>query len=98
MSLTSNTAICYCFVSDKKYLPLAKAAWEEYMDSVPPTIYVAIPALPRGAMVEWQVILNAPLPVTNDDDDDDDDEEELRKAADKMKAIKLQEPAGNSIT
>lgn len=63
------------------------------MESVPPTVYIAVPALPRGAMVEWQVILNAPLPLLEDDSSTDEDED--RDTSNKLKALSLEEANGN---
>ncbi|KAI9485802.1 MAG: ATP binding domain 4-like protein [Benjaminiella poitrasii] len=86
LDLRKDTAVCCCYVSDPSYLPLAQVAWKAYIDEdeqIPPTLYIAVPSLPRGAMVEWQVILNAPLPIPIDDDDDttDEDEETVKKLA-----------------
>ncbi|RCI03262.1 ATP binding domain 4 [Rhizopus stolonifer] len=77
LPLKSHVALCYCYVSSPNYLPLAEAAWNTYMNNqTPPTVYAAVPALPKGAMVEWQVVLSAPLPVS---DSDDSDEEGINK-------------------
>jgi diphthine-ammonia ligase len=97
MSLASNTACCSCFVSDKQYLALAKAAWETYHHGdVPPTLYVAVPALPRGAMVEWQVVLDAPVPVIVDEDENTTDDEQDRDTLNKLRAMKLNVPTGKN--
>ncbi|KAI8083416.1 hypothetical protein BDF21DRAFT_397679 [Thamnidium elegans] len=64
LSPRSDIALCYCYVSDPIYLPLATAAWEVYIgQSTPPTLYIAVSSLPKGAKIEWQVLLNAPLPT-----------------------------------
>lgn len=88
LPLSAHIALCYCFVSNPEYLPLAQAAWEAYMDSVPPTVYIAVPSLPRNAMVEWQVLLNAPLPIPfGEEEYDNTTDEELDEEA--LKALEL---------
>jgi diphthine-ammonia ligase len=79
-SLLNDSALWVCYVSDPSYLPLAESAWDVYTDEEeirPPVLFVSVPALPKGAMVEWQVLLHAPKPTNtlayNDDDTDDDD-------------------------
>jgi hypothetical protein len=75
-------------VSHPKYLPLAKTAWETYMDAMPPTLYIAVPSLPKDAMVEWQVTLNAPLPTPfGEEEYDNTTDEELDDEA--LKALEL---------
>lgn len=93
LPLKTNTALCYCFVSDPTYLPLAQAAWEAYMDTPPPTAYIAVPSLPRGAMVEWQVLLNAPLPTPFGEEEYDNttDEEQDEETIRQMKALQVRE-------
>lgn len=88
LPLSSHIALCYCFVSDPEYLPLAQVAWEAYMDSIPPTVYIAVPSLPRNAKVEWQVLLNAPLPIPfGEEEYDNTTDEELDEEA--IKALEL---------
>ncbi|KAI7893059.1 uncharacterized protein EV154DRAFT_503114 [Mucor mucedo] len=79
LPLQANIALCYCFVSDPTYLPLARSAWETYMEGdTPPTVYIAVSSLPKNAMVEWQVLLNAPLPVPfGEEEYDNTTDEEL---------------------
>lgn len=88
LPLRSNVALCCCFVSNTKYLPRAQAAWETYMDLIPPTLYIAVPTLPKDAMVEWQVLLNAPLPIPfGEEEYDNTTDEELDDEA--LKALEL---------
>ncbi|OBZ88025.1 Diphthine--ammonia ligase [Choanephora cucurbitarum] len=88
LPLESNVALCYCYVSRPDYLPLAYAAWNAYhKGSPPPTLYAAVPSLPKGAMVEWQVMMYAPLPVLHDASDSDDD-----SVADKLSQLRLTQP------
>jgi hypothetical protein len=92
LPLKLHTALCCCFVSDIYYLPLAQAAWNAYFNgNVPPTLYIAVPSLPRGAMVEWQVILNAPLPTPFGEEEYDDttDEELDAETLEKLAAMKV---------
>ncbi|KAL9548051.1 hypothetical protein PS6_006818 [Mucor atramentarius] len=93
LPLKTNTALCYCFVSDPTYLPLAQAAWEAYMNTPSPTAYIAVPSLPRGAMVEWQVLLNAPLPTPFGEEEYDNttDEEQDEETIRQMKALQVRE-------
>ncbi|KAI7907376.1 uncharacterized protein BX663DRAFT_495703 [Cokeromyces recurvatus] len=90
LNLKKDTAVCCCYVSNPSYLPLAQAAWKAYINSdnqIPPTLYIAVPSLPKGAMIEWQVILNAPLPnlIEDDDDTSDEEEEKIIKRLDSLK-------------
>lgn len=94
LSLRSDIALCYCYVSDPSYLPLAKVAWETYLgQSAPPTLYIALSSLPKGAMVEWQILLNAPLPIPFGEEeyenttDEEQDEETLRS----LQLLKIRE-------
>lgn len=85
-------------MSDPTYLPLAQAAWETYMGELtPPTLYVAVASLPKNAMVEWQVLLNAPLPTPfgeeeYDNTTDEEIDEETLKALELLKI--RQDPFG----
>ncbi|KAL0136907.1 ATP binding domain 4-like protein [Mucor lusitanicus] len=94
LPLKTHAALCHCFVSDPSYLPLAQAAWEAYMDdTTPPTAYIAVPSLPRGAMVEWQVLLHAPLPTPFGEEEYDNttDEEQDEETIRQMKALQVRE-------
>ncbi|GAN05456.1 meiotically up-regulated 71 protein [Mucor ambiguus] len=93
LPLKAHAVLCYCFVSDPTYLPLAQAAWEAYMTTVPPTAYIAVPSLPRGAMVEWQVLLHAPLPIPfgQEEYDNTTDEEQDEETVRQMKALQVRE-------
>ncbi|KAI8880057.1 hypothetical protein K501DRAFT_325209 [Backusella circina FSU 941] len=83
LSLMNESALWVCYVSDPTYLPLAEIAWNVYTEQEevrPPILFVSVPALPKNAMVEWQVLLHAAKPSTSlayEDDDDDDDDEPL---------------------
>lgn len=102
LPLKSHTSLCYCYVTDNNYLPLAQAAWEAYFDgNAPPTLYIAVPSLPRGAMVEWQVILNAPLPTPFGEEEYDNttDEEPDAEILERLAAMKVSnDPFGKSYT
>ncbi|KAL7747621.1 hypothetical protein RI367_007062 [Sorochytrium milnesiophthora] len=78
---------CTCFVSSAQWHSLAVELWErwlvesdtdeenvvEYTGERPLLTVAAVPALPRGSLVEWlPVCYNRPF--TSDSDDDDDDE------------------------
>ncbi|KAL9550714.1 hypothetical protein MBANPS3_004606 [Mucor bainieri] len=93
LPLKTHAVLCYCFVSDQKYLPLAQAAWEAYMDTTPPTSYIAVPSLPRGAMVEWQVLLHAPLPTPFGEEEYDNttDEEQDEETIKRIKALQVRD-------
>lgn len=103
LPLRSNAALCCCFVSNPDYLPLAQAAWETYMEgseSIPPTVYIAVSSLPKDAMVEWQVLLNAPLPTPfgeeeYDNTTDEEQDEETLKALELLKI--RQDPFGKYL-
>jgi hypothetical protein len=103
LPLRSNISLCYCFVSNPKYLPLAQTAWETYMEgseSTPPTLYIAVSSLPKDAMVEWQVLLNAPLPIPfgeeeYDNTTDEELDDETLKALESLKI--RQDPFGKSL-
>jgi hypothetical protein len=102
LPLKSHTALCYCYVSNTNYLPLAQAAWETYYNgNVPPTLYISVPSLPREAMVEWQVILHAPLPTPFGEEEYDNttDEELDAETVAKLAAMKVtNDPFGKSST
>ncbi|KAI8647049.1 hypothetical protein BD408DRAFT_409122 [Parasitella parasitica] len=92
LPLKSHVALCHCYVSDPSSLPLAQAAWDTYMDSAPPpTLYIAIPSLPRGAMVEWQVMLDTPLPIPYEQEYEDTSEEEDEATIRRMRALQVRE-------
>ncbi|KAI8367755.1 hypothetical protein BD560DRAFT_454888 [Blakeslea trispora] len=88
LPLQSNVALCHCYVSHPDYLPLAHAAWNTYHQGTPPpTLYAAVPSLPKGAMVEWQVMMYAPFVAYDDDSDDSDD-----STVHKLKQLQLTQP------
>ncbi|CEP12589.1 hypothetical protein [Parasitella parasitica] len=94
LPMKSHIALCYCYVSDPSFLPLAQAAWDVYMDNAPPpTLYIAIPSLPRDAMVEWQVILDAPspMPIDQDSNEDTTDEEQDVVITKKMRTVQMRD-------
>lgn len=63
------------------------------MDTTPPTAYIAVSSLPRGAMVEWQVLLHAPLPTPfgQEEYDNTTDEELDEETIRQMKALQVRE-------
>jgi hypothetical protein len=70
----------------------------EGADSIPPTLYIAVSSLPKDAMVEWQVILNAPLPVPFGEEEYDNttDEEQDEETLKALELLKIREdPFGN---
>ena len=93
LPLKSSTALCCCYVSSATYLPMAKAAWEAYMETTVPTLYIAVPSLPKNAMIEWQVLLNAPLPTPFGEEEYDNttDEELDNEAIQALAYLKLRE-------
>lgn len=62
-------------------------------DAPPPTLYIAIPSLPRGAMVEWQVMLDAPLPTPFGEEEYDNttDEEQDEETIRQLKSLQVRE-------
>lgn len=72
----------------------------EGSESTPPTLYVAVSSLPKDAMVEWQVLLNAPLPIPfgeeeYDNTTDEELDDETLKALESLKI--RQDPFGKSL-
>ncbi|CAG8550653.1 5869_t:CDS:10, partial [Scutellospora calospora] len=57
---------CICFVDEDISFEVVRKAWEcvrkwrkgENCFKVPPILYITAPSLPRGAKVEWQVLLH----------------------------------------
>ncbi|XP_035674610.1 diphthine--ammonia ligase-like [Branchiostoma floridae] len=64
-----NSRLVICYVTNISYIQIAKAAWEQntqVMDDIQQDdirsgveTYVVVPALPRGALVEWHVTATA---------------------------------------
>ncbi|KAI9024945.1 hypothetical protein CLU79DRAFT_745560 [Phycomyces nitens] len=83
MSLKDSVALCYCYVTRVEHLQMAQAAWNEYIEDgvSAPIAFLVVPALPKGGLVEWQVMLHLTLPITKGDSSDEEEQEALRKLA-----------------
>ncbi|KAF0461292.1 TIGR00289 family protein [Gigaspora margarita] len=73
---------CICFVDDDTSFEVVKKAWKyicewrkgENCCNIPPSLYIAVPSLPREAKVEWQVLLhNGKINRNNYNDDLEED-------------------------
>ncbi|ORX92572.1 hypothetical protein K493DRAFT_263323 [Basidiobolus meristosporus CBS 931.73] len=78
-NIEKRAALCICYVSEKRWLPLCQQIWESRLklkeDCVlPPFCAVVVPALPRSAKIEWQTILFNGVPKICDPDSDSDSE------------------------
>jgi diphthine-ammonia ligase len=50
--------VVVCFYANEAARQMAEEAWHDrFMVHVPPTLYVMVPRLPKGACVEWQVVM-----------------------------------------
>ncbi|KAL0088185.1 ATP binding domain 4-like protein [Phycomyces blakesleeanus] len=83
MVLKDNISLCYCFVTRPEHIQIAQTAWNEYVEDgvSAPIMFLVVPALPKGGLVEWQVMLHVTLPINKGDSSDEEEQEALRKLA-----------------
>ncbi|KAJ3299867.1 ATP binding domain 4 [Borealophlyctis nickersoniae] len=109
-----DAACCVCYVTDARYLGVAERVWEMAVEKyanrqgVPPipSCFVAIPALPRGAKIEWQVMftnrsknwLFRPGRAGRQQEDESDDEDPMKHSLDVEEPVTLHvESEQNSV-
>ncbi|CAG8798012.1 16151_t:CDS:2, partial [Gigaspora rosea] len=77
---------CICFVDEDTSFEVVQKAWKyicewrkgENCCKIPPSLYIAVPSLPREAKVEWQVLLhNGKINRNNYNDDLEEGSENL---------------------
>ncbi|KAJ3185334.1 ATP binding domain 4 [Gaertneriomyces sp. JEL0708] len=78
--LVADAALCVCYVSDGRYFGEARRIWRSTTERCliqVPVILVAVPGLPRGANVEWEIVSGnrASLPNYTTDPEDGSAEE-----------------------
>ncbi|KAF9316151.1 ATP binding domain 4 [Podila horticola] len=91
--LVKRTSLCIAYVNNPNHFEAVTAAWNHIAnkDKPAPVLAICVPSLPKGAQVEWQVMLHhgkvyaeKKAPVASEDDGndtDDDDMYELEKRA-----------------
>ncbi|KAG0025722.1 hypothetical protein BGZ81_006942 [Podila clonocystis] len=91
--LIKRTSLCIAYVNNPDHFEAVTAAWNHIAnkDKPTPVLAICVPSLPKGAQVEWQVMLHhgkvyaeKKAPAANEDDGndtDDDDMYELEKRA-----------------
>ncbi|GJJ72211.1 diphthine-ammonia ligase [Entomortierella parvispora] len=79
--LCHRTALCIAYVNNPSHFGPVQAAWERISnkDTPPPFLAISMPSLPKGAQVEWQVVMHhgkvyadKAVEDTGYDTDDDD--------------------------
>ncbi|KAG0145194.1 hypothetical protein CROQUDRAFT_64181 [Cronartium quercuum f. sp. fusiforme G11] len=68
-----------CFITDPAHLDLARASWREtsgIYDERIPILFLVVDELPKGALIEWQVVASdgTRLPVHDERESDDADD------------------------
>lgn len=68
-----------CFVTHSDHINLAKTVWKEtkvMYDARIPILFLEVDGLPKGAVVEWQVVgsdgIRSPIALDGQDEEDDD--------------------------
>lgn len=58
--VTNRAALCIAYVNSPKHFVPVTAAWEHIAnkETPAPVLVISMPSLPKGAQVEWQVILH----------------------------------------
>lgn len=72
--LATGTVSCICYITDSNLIEPARASWESIVDARVPLVFAPVAGLPRGANIEWEVVVTNPESVIRYDSDDEDDE------------------------
>ncbi|KAF9304386.1 hypothetical protein BGZ74_001687 [Mortierella antarctica] len=86
--LVKRTSLCIAYVSNPNHFEAVTAAWNHIAnkDKPAPVLAICVPSLPKGAQVEWQVMLHhgkvyaeKKAQAASEDDGNDTDDDDMYK-------------------